>query len=77
MYVLSGEHSFRFESSKITLNGTTFVNSKKHFRLLYWLAPLLVGNMTMNFEEFNRDLKARVEILKKSSRVAHKGEAEA
>lgn len=64
LYVISGEHSFRFQPSQITPDGTTFMNMEEHFRLPYWLSPLLTRTMISKFEEFNRDLKARVESLK-------------
>ena len=73
MYVMSGNHSFRFEPSKVTPNGTTFVNSEESYRLMYWLAPLLAKGTTAKFEELNRDLKARVESLKGNEQSAYEG----
>ncbi|KUJ22423.1 uncharacterized protein LY89DRAFT_680570 [Mollisia scopiformis] len=59
LYVISGEHTFRFEPSKITPGGTTFINSEIPFRLNVLLMRLLPAESM--FQQFCKDFKARVE----------------
>jgi hypothetical protein len=64
--VLSGEHTYGFEPSKITPGGTTFTNQEDYFRLnmiLMYFVPV-----QDKFEQFNRDFKARVESVLKKER---------
>ncbi|CZR50743.1 uncharacterized protein PAC_00617 [Phialocephala subalpina] len=62
LYVMSGEHSFRFEPSKTTPGGTTFYNSEEPFRLSILVMKLLPA--TTMFNQFCKDFKARVESVK-------------
>jgi len=67
-YVLSGDHTFRFEPSKVTPGGTTFVNSEVPLRLNVVLLRLVpIGS---KFEHFCQSFKARVEHVKKEGRAS-------
>jgi len=70
-YVLSGEHSFRFEPSKINPGGTTFIHAEVYFRLniiLMTIESWTVSSIHKMFEGFNQELKGRVESLKSAAK---------
>jgi hypothetical protein len=68
LYVLSGEHNFQFEPSKITPGGTTFT---------HWEIPLRFNILFMTiipaqkiFDQFSRSFKARVELVNGKAKAA-------
>jgi hypothetical protein len=54
-YVISGDHTFRFEESKTTLGGSAFINDEIPFRLNVLVMRLLPA--TKMFNELCVDLK--------------------
>ncbi|KIW53908.1 hypothetical protein PV05_06316 [Exophiala xenobiotica] len=63
-YIFEGEHYFRFEESKQTPGGTTFINGEDFAGLLSFLygPTWSSGKQTLNmFQAFNESLKKRVE----------------
>ncbi|EME44953.1 hypothetical protein DOTSEDRAFT_52361 [Dothistroma septosporum NZE10] len=62
--LLMGDHGFKFQDSKTSPGGTTFVHEEEFYRLLavIMILPLgLYGKTEKGFEAFNEDLKRRVE----------------
>ncbi|PVH88239.1 hypothetical protein DL98DRAFT_508946 [Cadophora sp. DSE1049] len=62
-YVLSGDHTFRFEPSTLHPGKTLFVNTEIPMRLLKPLAGPI--GMQKSVEDFCRDFKRRVESVVK------------
>ncbi|KAI1347301.1 hypothetical protein F5Y01DRAFT_318846 [Xylaria sp. FL0043] len=62
--LMNGEHSFRFEESKITPGSTTFVNSEAFTGILSKLSGGSKKSSSSGFEKFNESLKQRAESLK-------------
>ncbi|KAK5211511.1 hypothetical protein LTR41_002972 [Exophiala xenobiotica] len=63
-YIFEGEHYFRFEESKQTPGGTTFIQGEDFSGLLSFLngPTWSSGKQTLNmFQAFNESLKKRVE----------------
>ena len=71
MYVISGEHSFRFEASKENPGWTTFHNDELPLRLNVLLAKIAGSK---DFEDFCTCFKARVERVKEAG-VTEEGAA--
>lgn len=63
--MIAGLHTFEFGSSAAIPGGTTFVQSEEYSGLLSFLmTPSLLGKKIKGqFEEFNADLKKRVENM--------------
>lgn len=64
VFTIAGLHEFRMEPAKDG-SATIFTQSEELDGLLAWLmSPSLLGRkMRTHFDEFNRDLKARVEAI--------------
>jgi hypothetical protein len=65
--LFTGEHQFRFEPSKITPGGTTFVQAEKFSGILTFMIAEGTGfwkSTKEGFEGFNEDLKKRCESEK-------------
>ncbi|KAI1301101.1 hypothetical protein F5Y03DRAFT_408048 [Xylaria venustula] len=58
-----GEHSFRFEESKITPGCTTFVNSEAFTGLLSRISGGSHKGPSPGFEKFNQSLKLKAESI--------------
>lgn len=56
-------HRFRFEESKVTKDGTTFVQNEEFWGFVFWAVnPWLMGRvLKRTYEGFNEDLKGKVE----------------
>ncbi|KAI1273906.1 hypothetical protein F5Y07DRAFT_401872 [Xylaria sp. FL0933] len=67
--LVNGEHSFRFEESKITPSSTTFVNSEVFTGILSKLSEGSKNSSSPGFEKFNESLKQESRVLKSSSVV--------
>ena len=64
-YIFTGDHAFRWEPSKTSPGGTTFVNEENFSGLMSFLMmPMFGYGPTKNFEAFNEDLKKKVESMK-------------
>ena len=64
---MRGFHAFRFEPSQTTPGGTTFVQNEELTGLLSFVmhpSGPVGKSLKGGYEQFNRDLKARVEGLK-------------
>jgi hypothetical protein len=64
--LFTGEHCFRFEPSKITPGGTTFVQSEKFSGVLSFLiaeGTAFAKQTREGFEGFNGDLKKKCESM--------------
>jgi hypothetical protein len=62
--VFVGEHAFRFEPSKTTSGGTTFIQEENFSGVLKFMiseGSKMEKETRTNFEGFNEDLKARCE----------------
>jgi len=62
--LFTGEHQFRFEPSKKTPGGTTFVQAERFSGILLFLiadGTKFSKTTKAGFEGFNADLKARCE----------------
>lgn len=68
--MLSGDHTFQFEPSKITPGGMTFINSEIPATLNILLMPLMPAKKM--FSQLCMDFKARVEKLKADGNVQAK-----
>jgi hypothetical protein len=62
--LLGGDHSFKFEPSKTTTDGTTFINTEKvSGHLGFLLTPFAdkISKSTEPMDNFNQNLKRRIE----------------
>jgi hypothetical protein len=62
---IAGLHTFSFEPSKITKDGTTFTQMEENSKgLSFLMQPWLLGRpIKTQFEEYNKDLKRRADTL--------------